>query len=168
MLDEFGKQIDDIADISTLQIYFTVVQIKEYDNFFDFTIVYLAFFGETFKGKHILHFVVAMDWWWHWARLRPQLKQLQHRLNLRHNVQMACNWHKSNWTCCMTNQKSWRQMQCVPFMGMTHKMIDDFVNFMIQRPVLAGKATHANLNTVPNWKVRALIRESKFVFCKNV
>lgn len=36
MLDEFGNQIDDIAEISTLQIYFTVIQIKEYANIFDF------------------------------------------------------------------------------------------------------------------------------------
>lgn len=33
MLDEFGNQIDNIAEISTLQIYFTVNQVKEYDNF---------------------------------------------------------------------------------------------------------------------------------------
>lgn len=29
MLDEFGNQIDDIAEISDLQLQFTVVQIKE-------------------------------------------------------------------------------------------------------------------------------------------
>lgn len=36
MLDELGNQIDDIAEISTLQIYFTVIQIKEYVEFFYF------------------------------------------------------------------------------------------------------------------------------------
>lgn len=34
MLDESGNQIDDIAEISTLHLFFTVVQIKEYELFF--------------------------------------------------------------------------------------------------------------------------------------
>lgn len=30
MLDEFGNQINDIAEISSLHMHFTVVQTKEY------------------------------------------------------------------------------------------------------------------------------------------
>lgn len=56
MLDELGNQIDDIEEISTLQIYFTVIQIKEYDDLFLITQFYLLILAETFRGNkfHIL------------------------------------------------------------------------------------------------------------------
>lgn len=49
MFDELGNQIDDIAEISTLQNHFTVNQIKEYDVFLIMHF-YLDFFADTFEG----------------------------------------------------------------------------------------------------------------------
>lgn len=51
MLDEFGNQINDIAEISDLIIFFTILQIKEY------VFAFKLYFADIFNGI-TLHFII--------------------------------------------------------------------------------------------------------------